>query len=60
MERSGMRWVMSGARSMLKMRGVYLSALWEAFTEYRVQHEFQRLYPGYAANDADFTQPLAA
>ena len=60
MERSGMRWVMSGARAMLDMRCIYLSDLWEEFTAFRIQRESRRLYPGYAANDADFSQPLAA
>ena len=60
MERSGMRWIMSGARAMLDMRCVYLSDLWEEFTTFRIQRESRRLYPGYAANDADFSQPIAA
>ena len=60
MERSGMRWVMSGARAMLDMRCVYLSDLWEEFTTFQIKRESRRLYPGYAANDADFSQPLAA
>ena len=60
MERSGMRWVMFGARAMLDMRCIYLSGLWEEFTAFRIQRESRRLYPGYAANDADFSQPLAA
>jgi hypothetical protein len=60
MERSGMRWIMPGARAMLDMRCVYLSDLWEEFNAFRIQHESRRLYPGYAANDADFSQPLAA
>ncbi len=60
MERSGMRWVMSGARAMLDMRCIHLSDLWDEFTAFRIQHESQRLYPGYAANDPDFSQPLAA
>ena len=37
MERSGMRWVMSGARAMLDMRCIYLSGLWEEFTAFRIQ-----------------------
>jgi hypothetical protein len=60
MERSGMRWVMSGARAMLDMRCIYLSGLWEEFTAFRIQRESRRLYPGYAANDPDFSMPLAA
>jgi len=60
MERSGMRWVMSGARAMLDVRCVYLSGLWEEFMTFRIQRESQRLYPGSAANDPDFSQSLAA
>jgi hypothetical protein len=55
-----MRWVMSGAGAMLDMRCIYLSGLWEEFTAFRIQRESQRLCPGFAANDADFGQPLAA
>ncbi len=60
MERSGMRWIMSGARAMLDMRCIYLSGLWEEFTAFRIQRESRRLYSGYAANDPDFSTPLAA
>lgn len=60
MERSGMRWVMSGARAMLDVRCVYLSGLWEEFIAFRIQRESRRLYPGSAANDPDFSQSLAA
>jgi hypothetical protein len=60
MERSGMRWVMTGARAMLDMRCVYLSGLWEEFMTFRIQRESRRLYPGSAANDPDFGLPLAA
>ena len=60
MERSGMRWVMSGARAMLGMRCIYLSDLWDEFVQFRVQRESQRLYPGSTANDPDYYQPLAA
>jgi hypothetical protein len=60
MERSGMRWVMSGARAMLDVRCVYLSGLWEEFIAFRIQRESRRLYPGSAANDPHFCQALAA
>jgi hypothetical protein len=60
MERSGMRWVMTGARAMLDMRCIYLSGLWDEFTAFRIDRESQRLYSGSAANDADFRQVLAA
>jgi hypothetical protein len=55
-----MRWVMSGARAMLEMRCLYLSGLWEEFTAFRIQRESRRLYSGYAANERDFSTPLAA
>jgi hypothetical protein len=55
-----MRWVMSGARAMLDMRCIYLSDLWEEFATFRIQRESRRPYPGYAAKDAVFSQPLAA
>ena len=60
MERSGMRWVMSGARAMLDLRCIYLSGLWEEFMTFRIQRESRRLYPGSASNDPDFSLPLAA
>jgi len=60
MERSGMRWVMSGARAMLSMRCIYLSDLWEEFITFRIQRESRRLYPTYAANDPVLHPPLAA
>jgi hypothetical protein len=60
MERSGMRWILAGARAMLDMRCIYLSGLWEEFSAFRIQRESRRLYSGYAANDPDFSTPLAA
>ena len=44
MERTGMRWVPSGAQAMLDLRGTYLNGEWSAFWEYHVEHEDQRLY----------------
>src|SRR5271165_2713788 len=44
MERTGMRWVPSGAQAMLDLRGTYLNGEWNAFWEYHVEHEDQRLY----------------
>jgi hypothetical protein len=60
MERSGMRWILSGARAMLDMRCIYLSGRWKEFTTLRIQRESRRLYSGYAADDPDFSTPLAA
>jgi hypothetical protein len=44
MERTGMRWVPSGAQAMLDLRATYLNGEWNAFWEYHVEHEDQRLY----------------
>ncbi len=60
MERSGMRWVMAGAEAMLQLRSVYSSGLWEEFMQFRIHQETRRLYPQTAANDNDFTIPIAA
>jgi hypothetical protein len=60
MERSGMRWVLSGARAMLNMRCISLSHLWDKYIQFRIQRESARLYPGSAANEADFCHSLAA
>jgi len=53
-------WVMSGARAKLDMRCLYLSGLWEEFTAFRIQRESRSLASGNAANDSDFSTPLAA
>lgn len=45
LERAGMRWVLQGAQSMLHLRSVHLSGLWDEFTAYRIKREGQRLYP---------------
>ena len=42
------------------MRCIHLSGLWEEFMRFRIQRESRRLYPGSAANDTDFSLPLAA
>jgi hypothetical protein len=44
MERSGMRWLPSGAQAMLDLRATYLNGEWNAFWEYHVGREDQRLY----------------
>lgn len=45
MERAGMHWTVEGAQAMLSLRSVALNGDWEAFTQDRIQHETQRLYP---------------
>lgn len=55
MERTGMRWVLNGAHSMLELRSVYASGLWDEFTAFRIAKERERLYA-----DADNCERLVA
>ena len=52
MERTGMRWVLDGAQSMLALRSIYLSGLWDEFTRFRIEKERSRLYPNSIAENA--------
>lgn len=45
MERAGMQWTLVGAQAMLNLRSVALNQGWEQFTQFRIQHETERLYP---------------
>jgi hypothetical protein len=45
MERAGMHWTRPGAQAMLDLRSVWIGGHWEAFQNYRVEQETQRLYP---------------
>ena len=45
MERAGMRWKVPGAQAMLHLRSIYANGDWEAFQQFRVEHETKRLYP---------------
>ena len=45
MERSGMRWTIDSAQSMLDVRSTYLNGDWDTFMKYRIELETQRLYP---------------
>jgi hypothetical protein len=44
MERAGMRWTLSGAQAMLRVRAVYVNGDWEEFLDYRIGREQERLY----------------
>jgi hypothetical protein len=44
MERSGMRWLRSGAQAMLDLRATYLNGEWNDFWKFHVEREDQRLY----------------
>jgi hypothetical protein len=45
LERTGMNWTIPGAEAMLELRCIYLMDQWDAFTEFRISSETQRLYP---------------
>jgi hypothetical protein len=44
MERTGMRWLPCGAQAMLDLRATYLNGDWDAFWNFHVLQEDQRLY----------------
>jgi hypothetical protein len=44
MERTGMRWLPSGAQAMLDLRATYLNGEWNAFWNFHVAQEDERLY----------------
>jgi hypothetical protein len=44
MERTGMRWLPSGAQAMLDLRATYLNGEWDAFWNFHMLQEDQRLY----------------
>lgn len=60
MERSGMRWVLDGAHSMLSLRCIALSGHWDELMRFHRHSATQRLYPHRAANDAEMQLPLVA
>jgi hypothetical protein len=45
MERSGMRWSREGAQAMLDVRSEYLNGDWQAFHQFHIESQTQRLYP---------------
>jgi hypothetical protein len=45
MERTGMRWCLKNAASMLNVRAVFQSSYWDEFHKTRIQAEQQRLHP---------------
>jgi hypothetical protein len=49
MERTGMRWTVSGARAILQLRATYLNDDWNDFVKYRVENEQTTLYAKNAA-----------
>jgi len=45
MELTGMRWKPEGAQAMLSLRAVYLNGDWDAFQQYRITQQQEKLYP---------------
>ena len=45
LERTGMNWTIPGAEAMLELRCIHLTEQWDAFIEFRIAKETQRLYP---------------
>lgn len=45
LERTGMSWVVQGAQSMLDLRCLYLTELWDSYATFRADREIERLYP---------------
>ena len=45
LERTGMNWTIPGAQAMLALRCIYLTDQWDAFVEFRITRETDRLYP---------------
>lgn len=45
MERSGMRWTLEGARSMLNVRAAFQSDHWQTFLEHRIANEVVKTHP---------------
>jgi len=61
MERAGMRWTIEGAQAMLDLRSVALNGDWDAFTQYRIERETERLYPhADVIGTVEWPLPLAA
>lgn len=45
LERTGMSWTPTGAQALLHLRAIATSNQWEAYAQYRVDRETERLYP---------------
>ena len=44
MERTGMRWRMNSAQAMLDLRAMRINHTWDAYFEYHIQQEQNRIY----------------
>ena len=60
MERSGMRWIMNGAQSMLALRCIHINGDWDHFMGFHIEREQAEIHPLTAANDEDFSCKMVA
>jgi len=60
MERSGMRWIMDGAQSMLALRCIHINGDWDHFMAFHIEQEQAEIHPLTAANDDVFFGKMAA
>ena len=60
MERSGMRWKIPGAQSMLHLRAIHTNGDWSTYQSFRITTETQRLYPNRNALNNQNWPSLAA
>jgi len=59
MERTGMRWVLSGAEAMLNLRCIALNGVWDEFMKFHINKVQKKRY-AMAANDDFFCAKIPA
>ena len=59
MERTGMRWVLSGAEAMLNLRCIALNGAWDEFMKFHINKVQKKRYV-MAANDDFFCAKIPA
>jgi len=59
MERSGMRWTLEGARSMLNIRAAFQSDHWRTFVDWHMENEIKQTHPNQNLIH-DYTPPALA
>lgn len=59
MERSGMRWTLEGARSMLNVRAAFQSDHWRVFVDWHMKNEITQTHSNRSLLD-DYTSPTLA
>ena len=55
-ERSGMRWTQETAQALLRLRALHLSNDFDAYWEFHIQQDQQRLYPAWQPHPTEPTQ----